>query len=190
VSHDRSTLWIALADLLFAVLAVVIVQVSESKAKIDGLQMHDLIEITIEWSIDPLDIDADVDLHVMPPDGKPIFYGSRQRGCVALNTDNKGFQDSHKTRADGSTIRMHSDVEVTTIRCPDAGPFVAAVNLFAYRANGLSSQGERHDLGIKVHCKIEAKEPTVHTITESDVTLDRVGQTINFHRSISTARAC
>lgn len=173
--HDhRLSVFIAMSDLLVCLLCYVLLAVAPTKAKVDGTKPHEIMEVTIEWSIDPLDIDADVDVHLMPPSKHPVFYGDRQQGaCLGLDVDNKGFQDAHN-----GDVRTHSDKEIISIRCPLAGSYVAAVNLFGYRVNGIAPPVG--PLGLKVHCEVVALEPSVHTVLSKDVTLDHIGQTINF----------
>ena len=47
------------------------------------------------------------------------------------------------------------------------------------RKNGATLRGALHGPGVKVHVEIVAVNPTVHLVYSKDVTLDRVGQTIN-----------
>lgn len=174
--RDRSTVFIAFCDLLFAVLAVVIVAVAPTHAKVDGVQERALFLITAEWDSA---IDADADNHLLLPNGRPVFYGARQLGCVTLDTDNKGLQDSTVKLADGSTAKIKASKETISIRCANAGSYVAAVNLYAYREGSLN-QDQRRDLGLKIHCEVVAIEPTVHLVFQKDIVLDRVGETVNW----------
>jgi PilZ domain len=44
--------------------------------------------MSAEWNVD---LDAEVDIWVVPPNKKPVFYGSRDVGCAQLDNDNRGF---------------------------------------------------------------------------------------------------
>jgi hypothetical protein len=174
--RDLSPVWIALADLLFCVLNVVIVQVSPTHAKTDGVQEKAEYLLTIEW---PVDIDADADIHLRLPDAKAVFYGARQVGCARLDQDNKGFQDSYIQLSDGSTVKLDSDKETIQLRCIEPGHYDVGANLYAYRVDNVG-QGDKRDLGLKVHAEIVALNPNVHVVFAKDITLDRIGQTVNF----------
>jgi hypothetical protein len=167
---DRSPIWIGLADLLLCILSVVIVAVAPTKAKIDGLKPKAEFLITADWKVE---LDSDVDLWVVVPEKKPVFYGSREAGCASLDRDSLGFSTSNITLADGSTVRADSNKETTTIRCIAPGHYDVAVNLYSDRelAKGASS--------IPVRVEITGLNPRVATLFAKDVALDQVGQTIN-----------
>jgi hypothetical protein len=94
---DRSPMWIGLADLLLCILSVVIVAVAPTKAKVDGVKPKAEFLITADW---PVALDSDVDLWLVGPEKKPVFYGSREAGCVSLDRDSLGFSTSQITLAD------------------------------------------------------------------------------------------
>jgi hypothetical protein len=173
---DRSPVWIGLCDMALAVLAVVVVAVNPPKQAEAGVKEKAELLVTIEWDVNT---DGDADNHLMMPSGKPVFYGARQVGCGRLDNDNKGFADAHVTLADGSVVTLESDKETIQVRCIEPGRYDAGVNLYAYRVNNIN-QVDRRDLGLKVHCEIVGLNPSVHLIFSKDVTLDRVGQTINW----------
>ena len=82
MKRDNSTIWIGLADLLLCILSVVIVAVAPTKAKVVKPKAEFLI--TADWKVE---LDSDVDLWVVGPEKKPIFYGSREVGCASLDRD-------------------------------------------------------------------------------------------------------
>lgn len=175
-ARDRSPVWIGLCDLALAVLTVVIVAVNPPVQKAKGVDMKAEILATAEWSVD---IDADVDIHMMPPSHRPVFYGSRDVGCATLDRDNRGFLDSIITLADGSQAKVESDKETIAIRCVEPGHYDLAVNLYEYRENHLSVPGKR-GLGLKVHVEILGLNPQVQVLFAKDITLESVGQTVNW----------
>jgi hypothetical protein len=173
---DRSPVWIGTVDMALAVLAVVIVAVNPPTPKAKGVEMKAEILATIEWDVNT---DADVDIHMMPPSHKPVFYGSRDVGCATLDRDNRGFLDSVITLADGSQTKVESDKETIAIRCVEPGRYDLAANLYEYRINHFGASSRR-DLGLRVHVEILALNPQVRVLFAKDIVLDYVGQTINW----------
>jgi hypothetical protein len=167
---DRSSIWIGLADLLLCILSVVIVAVAPTKARVDGVKPKAEFLITADWKVE---LDSDVDLWVVGPEKKPVFYGSRQVGCASLDRDSLGYSTSLITLADGSVVQAESNKETTTIRCIAPGHYDVGVNLYSDRelAKGAKS--------IPVRVEITGLNPQVTTLFAKDVALDQVGQTIN-----------
>ncbi len=168
--RDRSPIWIGLADLLLCVVCVVICAVAPIKAQTDGVKPKAEYLLSADWDVM---LDSDVDLWVVNPSSKPIFYGSRQVGCADLDRDSLGFQTSLVTLADGSTVRAVSNKEVISVRCFEPGHWDIGVNLYSDRE---LAKGRKD---IKVHVEIVGLNPEVRTIFAKDVTLDRVGETVN-----------
>ena len=152
---DRSPMWIGLADLLLCILSVVIVAVAPTKAKVDGVKPKAEFLITADW---PVALDSDVDLWLVGPDKKPVFYGSREAGCVSLDRDSLGYSTSQITLADGSTAQSESNKETATIRCIAPGHYDIGVNLYSDRelAKGATS--------IPVRVEITGLNPQVTTL--------------------------
>jgi hypothetical protein len=174
--RDRSSIWIGLADLLLCVLSVVIVAVAPKEPAQSGVPEKAEYLLSAEWNVN---LDADVDIWLIPPTKKPVFYGSRDVGCARLDSDNRGFIDDVVTLADGTKVKVDSDKETISLRCVEPGHYDLGVNLYAFRNNGAALRGALHGPGVKVHVEIVAVNPTVHLVFSKDVTLDWVGQTIN-----------
>ena len=174
--RDRSPIWIGLADLLLCVLSVVIVAVAPKAPMAAGVQEKAEYLLSSEWSVD---IDADVDIWLVPPTKKPAFYASREVGCARLDSDNRGFMDEVVTLADGTKTKVNSDKETISLRCIEPGRYDLGVNLYAFRRNGVPLLSAEHGLGLKVHVEIVVVNPAVHLVFSKDVMLDHVGQTIN-----------
>jgi len=174
--RDRSSIWIGLADLLLCVLSVVIVAVAPKEPAQSGVPEKAEYLMSAEWNVD---LDADVDIWMIPPTRKPVFYGSRDVGCARLDSDNRGFIDDVVTLADGTKVKVDSDKETISLRCVQPGHYDLGVNLYAFRENGVTKVGALHGPGVKVHVEIVQVNPKVHLVFAKDVTLDRVGQTIN-----------
>jgi hypothetical protein len=167
---DRSPMWIGLADLLLCILSVVIVAVAPTKAKVDGVKPKAEFLITADW---PVALDSDVDLWLVGPDKKPVFYGSREVGCASLDRDSLGYSTSQITLADGSLAQSESNKETDTIRCIAPGHYDVGVNLYSDRelAKGATS--------IPVRVEITGLNPQVMTLFAGNFALENVGQTIN-----------
>ena len=89
--------------------------------------------ITADWKVE---LDSDVDLWVVGPEKKPLFYGSREVGCASLDRDSLGYSTSLITLADGSVAQAESNKETTTIRCIAPGHYDVGVNLYADAVSG------------------------------------------------------
>ena len=172
MTADRSPIWIGLADLLLCILSVVIVAVAPTRARVDGVKPKAEFLITADWKVE---LDSDVDLWLVGPDRKPVFYGARQAGCASLDRDSLGYSTSQITLADGSLAQSESNKETTTLRCIAPGHYDVGVNLYSDREldkpNGVTS--------IPVRVEITGLNPQVRILFARDVALDQVGQTIN-----------
>ena len=174
--RDRSSIWIGLADLLLCVLSVVIVAVAPKEPAQSGVPEKAEYLMSAEWSVD---VDADVDIWLVPPSKKPVFYGSRDVGCAKLDSDYRGFMDEWITLADGSKVKVDAAKEIIALRCIEPGRYDLGVNLYAFREDGVAKAGTLPGPGVKVRVEIVQVNPKVHVVFAKDVTLDRVGQTIN-----------
>jgi len=168
VMRDRSPVWIGIADLLLCVVSVVIVAVAPVRAKQDGVQPNAEFLIQMDY---PIDRDIDLDLWVVGPDRKPVFYGSRQVGCADLDRDSLGLATSMVYLADGTSVRSKNNIETTTLRCIAPGHYDVAANLFSYHSDSREP--------IKAHIEITSLNPAIRTVWAGDVRLRRLGETIN-----------
>src|ERR1700729_3754281 len=162
---DRSPMWIGLADLLLCILSVVIVAVAPTKAKVDGIKPKAEFLITADWAVA---LDSDVDLWLVGPDKKPVFFGAREAGGASLDRDSLGYSTSQITLADGSVVQPESNKETATIRCIAPGHYDVGVNLYSDRelAKGAAS--------IPVRVEITGLNPEVATLFAKDVALESV----------------
>src|SRR5580698_10261662 len=170
MKNDQSPIWICLADLLLCILSVVIVAVARTNAMVDGVKPKSEFLITADWRVE---LDYDVDLWIVGPEQKPIFYGSWEVGCASLDRDSLGYSTSQITLADGSLAQSESNKETATIRCIAPGHYDVGVNLYSDRelAKGANA--------IPVRVEVTGLNPQVTTLFAGNVALDQVGQTIN-----------
>jgi hypothetical protein len=163
----RIALW-AVIDVLGTSLGVALMSVHPIAAKTEGVKPKAEFLIQMDY---PVDRDVDLDLWVVGPTRKPVFYGSRQVGCADLDRDSLGFNTSLVTLADDTKVRAKSNVETTTLRCVENGHYDVAVNLFSYHGD----TGEP----ITAHVEITGLNPNVKTLWAGDATLKHLGETDN-----------
>lgn len=168
---DRSPIFVAMADMFLCIACVVLVSVAPTKATI-GIQEQALYMLSIEWDT-TLDIDPDIWL-VPPAPSKPVFFGNRQMGCISLDQDDRGWIDDG-VGVDGKRVARAR--EVVTLRCIKPGRYDLGVNLYGYNKHD-QRDPQNNTIGVRIHVMIQGLNPTA-TLFESDVTLDKVGQTIN-----------
>jgi hypothetical protein len=167
----HSPIFVAFSDLLICLLIYALLAVTTSKHKVEGVKQDVFYVITMSWDVD---INADVDIHLMTPSKKPVFFGSLRVGCAVLDHDNVGFPSSQVRLADGNLTKLRSDVETITLRCIEPGEYTLATNLYSYRDEVVPVEH-----GLKVHTEINKLQPNLDLVWQSDVVLDRVAQTIN-----------
>jgi hypothetical protein len=170
----RYSTWPAYVDMLMCVLVVIITMVSTKKVDSSGVKLKAEYVITAEWSVD---VDADVDLWMVPPPGdKPLFWGSREVGMLHLDRDSRGFIDNTVELPDGRVVKSLTAKETATMRGIVPGRYDIGVHLYDYREDG-STRADR--LGLKVRIEVVRVNPAIETVFTDEVTLDRPWQTIN-----------
>jgi hypothetical protein len=132
---------------------VVIVAVAPKEQALSGVPEKAEYLLSAEWNVN---IDADVDIWMIPPTKKPVFYGSRDVGCARLDSDNRGFMDDVVTLADGSKVKVDSDKETISLRCIEPGRYDLGVNLYAYRQDGRLLTGGLAGQGLPVTTTVES----------------------------------
>ncbi len=169
----RIALW-AFIDVLGTSLGVALLSVHPPAIPASA-PMQALEIITADWAT--ADGDNDVDLWVVPPNRKPVFFGNRQGGCVTLDQDNKGWVDSVIHNPDGSTTEIPRAKETVALRCLTPGHYDIGVNLFAHRQHDLRE--DQSHLRVPVHIEVVDLNPTTRTVFSKDVVLLIETQTIN-----------
>jgi len=163
----RIALW-AVIDVLGTSLGVALMSVHPVAAKVDGVKPHAEFLIQMDYEVTR---DVDLDLWVVGPERKPVFYNSRQVGCADLDRDSLGLATAHVYLADGTSVLSKSNIETTTIRCIAPGRYDVAVNLFSYHTDSREP--------IKAHVEITGLNPQIRTLFAADVTLTHLGETEN-----------
>ena len=163
----RIALW-AVIDVLGTSLGVALMSVHPVNAKTDGVKPHAEFLIQMDYEVTR---DVDLDLWVVGPERKPVFYNSRQVGCADLDRDSLGLATAHVYLADGTSVLSKSNIETTTFRCIAPGRYDVAVNLFSYHTDSREP--------IKAHVEITGLNPQIRTLFAADVTLTHLGETEN-----------
>jgi len=177
VKRDLAGVFIAFCDLLMCFLVVVVTMVAVRRPDAaNGPELKAEYLITAEWSVD---VDADVDLWVVGPGGKPVFYSSREVGCLHLDRDSRGFLDNWVTLADGRVVKSASAKETVTMRCVAPGHYDVAVHLYSYRIDNIAVSATRKDLALSVRVQIVKLNPALTMPFTADARLDRRWQTAN-----------
>ena len=171
--------WISYSDFWCILAVLFLLMVQDKRPTTAGLtQAADYI-ITISWDVQRAD--ADIDLWVVAPDGKPVFFHNRQNGCIALDQDNRGWKDSIVHNADGSVASVKQAKETVAIRCRQTGHYDVGVNFYVYNTHPdrPDTIEESDHMGIKAHVEVTRINPTVTTMFDKTVVLNESGQTVN-----------
>lgn len=168
MKRHLAALFLAFVDMLVCALIYALAAIVPVHAKIDGVKPKAEYLIQMDYDVTR---DLDLDLWVVGPTRKPVFYGSRDVGCASLDRDSLGFSTSKITLADGSVVQAKSNQETVSLRCLEVGHYDVAVNLFSYH----SDSGEP----ITAHLEITGLNPSVRTLWAGDVTLKHNGETQN-----------
>jgi len=175
---DRSPVYIATVDMVLAMLAVLIVAVNPPAKK--SVEQKAEYLLTASW---PNTLDADVDLWMVGPSGKPTFYQARDVGCARLDQDDRGFLDGLIHLADGTDVKADDFKETISIRCIEPGHYDAAVALYAFHDHHTIGDDRvppsRTGLAIPVHVELVGLNPDVRVLYARDVALDHVGDSVN-----------
>ena len=166
--------WIATTDYLLANQAVLLNQI-HPKADQSGMKIPAEFEITLEWSTK---IDADIDLHVIVPDGlkgMDVYYSMKDfHGQVTLDHDCRGWIDNFFTLPNGTKVDALSSKEMTTIRGKFPGRFDVGAHFYSFNPHPEASTPT-------VECTVEVTKlnPQTKLVASKKVTLTHVKQCIN-----------
>src|ERR1700758_1778381 len=78
-----------------------------------GMDMKAEFVISLEW---PGSSGDDIDLHLLLPSGKKVWYRNKDVGYATLERDDQGSRTDFYVDADGNTIAVPSNKEIITIR--------------------------------------------------------------------------
>lgn len=136
--HKKFDFRTAYIDLLLNILTGIVflfvlttLMISTKKIEQEGLLKKAEYIATIEW---PLNLDCDVDMWLLDPDGKKISFNNKDGGLVHLERDDVGFRSDvlDLFRLD----EIEKDIineESMVIRGVKAGEYIINVHLYACR---------------------------------------------------------
>jgi len=146
--------------------------------------------IIVEW---PEEIDDDVDVYVEDPNGKLVFFRSREAGLMHLDRDDLGWRNDRVRMPDGSMAEYKENREIVTLRGIVKGEYV--VNVHLYSRSGKHYEDEPYegdpddDLSIAsvgekvtpVKVRLEKINP-FKTVTAKEVYLTFIGNEVTAFR--------
>jgi hypothetical protein len=118
--------------------------------------------ITLTW---PDGRKEDVDLYVADPEGRLVWFRSREAGLMHLDRDDLG-QSNDVIRVGGKTVVNPVNQEIVSIRGIASGEYT--VNLHLYR--------DDRGRPVPVKVKVEKLNPRVQLVYYGDVTLRQRGE--------------
>ena len=168
--------FVPFVDLLLAVLCVVMVNVAAKQSQ-SSVKMTAEYLVTIEWDTHS---DTDIDLWAVGPTPpiQPVFYKNREHGALHLDRDSRGWIDDKITGVDGSVTWLPHK-EMITIRGIIPGRYDFGIHFYANHMEG--SNTYEKGLNLSVHVEVIKVNPTSNIIFQKDVTLDHVGDALNFY---------
>ena len=92
LGRDRSVIWIAFADLLLCMLAIIIVAVNPKTPPAVSPEQQAQHLLSVDWDV--AGWDADVDLWLVTPSGKPVLITRFRDSYAVFNSTLKQFTDS------------------------------------------------------------------------------------------------
>lgn len=127
----RRALPVALVDLLFTIVIVLIVVL-----RIPTPTMTSPIDEKAEFLVELIWDDeavSDIDLWFRGPDGAAVYFGNKQAGLWSLDRDDLGDSNDTQTNPDGTTTVIKVNREVLTMRGWVPGRYTVNVFSFSFR---------------------------------------------------------
>ena len=153
MKRHLAALFLAFVDMLTCALIYALAAIVPIQHKTDGVKPK--AEYLIQLSYD-VSRDVDIDLWAVGPAHKPVFYGSRQVGCLDLDRDTLGFSTSQHIMLDGSIVRDSANVETISVRCFEPGHYDIGTNLFSWHSDA--------DHRIDYRIELIRINPTISTV--------------------------
>jgi hypothetical protein len=151
--------------------------------KIDGIVVKAEFIIRMEWDDKSQD---DVDLYVMDPSNRLVFFRSRENGLMHLERDDLGDRNDHLV-FDGKVLDFSYNIETVTLRGIMSGEYI--VNAHMYRKVFNDKPTEVNIILEKINpYKIIASQRLVMTKTGDEFTafrfvLDGTGDVIDVNHN-------
>lgn len=172
VALANFALTFAKALLVFCV--ILFLMINPSQKKTDGVKPKIEYLITLSW---PKDLDYDVDIWIMDPEGKIIYYDKKEVGFVNLERDDLGTKNN-TVQIGQKMVTVVTNEELVSFRGFKPGEYV--INAHLYSAEGDSAA--RPVPLFKIKLMIQKMNPSVETVYEGMAELSTVRQEVHLVR--------
>lgn len=125
--------------------------------------------ITVTWNEAS---DDDVDTYLEDPLGNVLSYRRKDIGLAHLDRDDRGQINDRVRLADGSTVTVRENQELTSIRGFIGGQWVLNLHMYA----------KRDKTPTRVRIRVEKLNPAVRTIYDQEVEMTEKWQEITIGR--------
>lgn len=102
----------------------------QEKKKSEGLPTFGEYAIVVSWNDKSED---DVDTYVRDPQGRIVFFTSKDNGLLHLERDDYGMSNDTTKSVDGTTIQVEGNQERVIIRGIVPGEYIVNVHMYAKR---------------------------------------------------------
>src|SRR5262249_12445696 len=116
----------------------------------------------------------DIDLHLLLPDGRRVYFRQREIEYVLLDHDDLGSNGVYKA-ADGTVKRIPEHKEVISLRAVVPGTYVANVHVYSIAA-GSAQEPSDPKLPFPVKVTLTKLNPRVVEVAQTEVVMSRLGE--------------
>jgi hypothetical protein len=169
-NENKYESFVAFFDLLFNLMicfvvlfSLAFVLVNEKNKKTQKVDSVAEFLITVTW---PEDFNDDVDTYVEDPLGHLVCFRRRDEGLMHLDRDDLGHTNDTVVGPDGTRHEIKENREIVIIRGILPGEYTANAHMFSKREHGRPTT---------VTVKLEKVNPSLKTITQQEVVLEKNG---------------
>jgi hypothetical protein len=159
------------AFIFFFIQSLINQKTAEAKA---GMEMKAEFVVEATWPNKAFD---DIDMHMLLPNGKRVFYSGKDKGFAVLERDDLGALGDVLDMPDGSKKLIEINKEIITVRAIVPGRYV--VNLYVYRARD-EEKGLHPEVKLPYEAEVSLTKinPRIEERVRSKVTLTEQGQQV------------
>jgi hypothetical protein len=179
---------LAKAAMVLLLASLAMIAINQKQAQDDGIKPKAEYVIEVHW---PDYSPHDVDVWLLPPDNRPIFYSHLDNGIVYLDRDDRGYNDVQNFN--GQMVEAPNRSEVISIRGIMPGEYILNVFLYSYVlphdssvptfvAPTLNKVGAPLPENVPVHVEIKKINPTIVVVYSGTVTFTRSRQELHVTR--------
>lgn len=127
----------------------------------------------------------DIDLWLMLPDGKKVFFRNQDVEYVTLDRDDLGAANDYYTDAEGKRQVVQINREMMTIRAIVPGRYVVAAHVYGVRFQGGNTETEKNlsasqKLPYQAHLEVTKLNPRIVEVLRASAALSEKGQEVVF----------